>query len=164
MKTLVIAFLFFSAHSQAQQLIRSYFGSGGGVIETTSVNYSYSVGEAVVFSGTLSNGSSINQGVQQKAKRITVDPLANVYTAFSPNGDGTNDTWVIDDLDLYLNNSVTVFNRWGDELVTFTNYDNLDVVWDGTSANGQKLGGGTYFYIIKLEDGRTTSGWVQIVK
>ena len=36
----------------------------------------------------------------------------HIPSGFSPDGDGTNDTWVIRGLDPYPNNKVTIYNRW----------------------------------------------------
>ncbi|WP_161889333.1 ice-binding family protein [Pontibacter russatus] len=58
--------------------------------------------------------------------------------AFSPNGDGNNDTWVIRNLDKFTNSEVTIFNRWGSEVYKTKNYGND---WSGNS-----LEQGTYFY------------------
>ncbi|MFK8044504.1 MAG: gliding motility-associated C-terminal domain-containing protein [Crocinitomicaceae bacterium] len=88
-----------------------------------------------------------------------------VYTAFSPNGDGVNETWEITGIELYDNPVVYIFNRWGDKIATIENYDNNLNAWDGINqANGQQVVYGTYYYII--EDGTTKvkDGWLQVVK
>jgi gliding motility-associated-like protein len=67
-----------------------------------------------------------------------------VPNAFSPNGDGINDTWVITNLSAYPGATVDVFNRYGQ--VVFHS-DNVNKNWDGTF-NGSPLPMGTYYYII----------------
>ncbi|PRY14771.1 putative repeat protein (TIGR01451 family)/gliding motility-associated-like protein [Pontibacter ummariensis] len=62
--------------------------------------------------------------------------------AFSPNGDGRNDTWEIKNLEKFTNNEVTIFNRWGSELYKMKNYQND---W-----NGKRLEQGTYFYKVRV--------------
>ena len=100
------------------------------------------------------------------------DKVLHVPTGFSPNGDGINDTWRIARLQIYPNNIVKVFNRWGEKVYEKKGYYNE---WDGTnmfnsfSSNnipflstldaspkntvGNKLPEGTYYYIIDLGDG-----------
>ena len=100
------------------------------------------------------------------------DKVLHVPTGFSPNSDGINDTWRIDRLQIYPNNIVKVFNRWGEKVYEKKGYYNE---WDGTnmfnsfSSNnipflstldaspkntvGNKLPEGTYYYIIDLGDG-----------
>ena len=104
---------------------------------------------------------------------ITVDannnctPLPSDLTsnAFSPNGDGVNDLWIIDDVINYPQNVVSVFNRWGDKILEFNNYDNNNVVWDGKSSDGSELPTGTYFYVIEYTDiDQVFNGWIQITK
>lgn len=87
----------------------------------------------------------------------------HIFNAFSPDGDGVNDTWLIEGLVGYLDNQVLIMNRWGDELRSFSGYNNNDVVWDGTNNGGEELPTGTYYYIIKLNDiNETYSGWVYL--
>ena len=71
-------------------------------------------------------------------------PKILVPNAFSPNGDGVNDTWVITSLSAYPGATVDVFNRYGQ--VVFHS-DNANKAWDGT-LNGSPLPMGTYYYII----------------
>jgi len=97
---------------------------------------------------------------------VNVDPacLENVYNAFSPNGDNINETWIIEGAYTNSNNKVMIFNRWGDKLIELNNYDNVNVVWDGTY-KGNILPAGTYFYIIEYRDlQKQFNGWVQITK
>jgi gliding motility-associated-like protein len=65
---------------------------------------------------------------------------------FTPNGDGINDTWIIDFLDFYPNNLVEIFNRWGELVFQSPGYTQK---WDGTF-NNKPLPVGTYYYIINL--------------
>jgi gliding motility-associated-like protein len=91
--------------------------------------------------------------------------LPDITNAFSPDGDGINDTWTIDDIASSPNNTVTIFNRWGDLLRTFENYDNVSVAWDGKNGNGAELTDGTYYFIIEYRDLQTSrSGWVYITR
>jgi len=84
-----------------------------------------------------------------------------VYHGFTPNGDGHNDFWIIDYLDLHQPNTVTIFNRWGYEVWSKENYDNTSVVWDGKAENGDDLPDGTYYYVITMPEG-DTKGWVEL--
>jgi len=86
-----------------------------------------------------------------------------IYTGITPNGDGNNDTWIIDNIDLYPNNSVAIFNRWGIEVWSGNGYNNSTVLWKGDNASGQPLPDATYFYIVKV-DGVTYKGWVQLTR
>lgn len=91
----------------------------------------------------------------------TLQPKLQSY-AFSPNGDGVNDTFVIDFIS-GTSNQVTFFNRYGDMIESFSNYDNENVVWDGTFL-GVPVPPGTYYFIVEYEPSERHSGWVQIVK
>ncbi|MCI9847009.1 gliding motility-associated C-terminal domain-containing protein [Flavobacterium pectinovorum] len=80
-----------------------------------------------------------------------------VHNAFSPNGDGINDFFKIDNIDLttcYPENTVEIYNRWGILVFETTNYNNTTNAFDGTSRGrttikqSEGLPTGTYFYII----------------
>lgn len=76
--------------------------------------------------------------------------------AFSPNGDGINDSFVIPGIEGYPGNSLLIFNRWGARMFQGEGYDNRSVVWDGTSPEGLYDGqapAGTYYYILDLGAG-----------
>lgn len=79
---------------------------------------------------------------------ITVLPELVVPTGFTPNGDGWNDQWIIDFIDLFPNAEVEVYNRWGELLFQSVGYR---VPWDGRYRGGL-VPVGTYYYVIKLND------------
>ena len=70
-----------------------------------------------------------------------------VPSAFSPNGDGTNDQWHIIVRGLTKKIQISVFDRWGTQVFS-SNDPNLS--WDGT-AGGHPLSG-TFVYLIAGSD------------
>lgn len=143
--------------------VRRVIGSAGDQVSSSSLRLSYSIGEAVIHTGKTQEGI-LTQGFQQGPMAIAELFDVEVYNAFSPNGDGTNETWIIDRIEFYPDNEVLIFNRWGDRLHRFEGYDNEEKVWEGKSSNGQALPAGTYYYVIKTGNGRTKKGYVQITK
>ncbi|MEM9324482.1 MAG: Ig-like domain-containing protein, partial [Bacteroidota bacterium] len=91
-----------------------------------------------------------------------------VYDSFTPDGDGINDTWVIEDIESFPDNTVKLFNRWGNLIYEETGYNNSTRSWDASRTNGVGFGtdrvpDGTYFYVIDLGNGsRARSGYVVI--
>jgi len=86
------------------------------------------------------NGCTKNFSVTIVPGSIEV-PL-QLNNIFSPNGDGINDLWVINNIELYPENELVVLNRWGNEVYTQSTYKNT---WDGSN-----LLEGTYLYILKV--------------
>ncbi|TNF47685.1 MAG: T9SS type B sorting domain-containing protein [Bacteroidetes bacterium] len=90
------------------------------------------------------------------------DECVGIPNTFTPNGDDYNDTWFLENIDLYPNASVKIFNKWGNLLYnTEGNY----IPWDGTF-NGNPLPSEVYYYIITLgnpEDNQYT-GTITIVR
>ena len=70
--------------------------------------------------------------------------------AFSPNGDGTNDVWRIENIDLYPKVEITIYNRWGNAL--WQSDPGYPVHWNGKS-RGEDLPIDTYHYFIDLKNG-----------
>lgn len=84
-----------------------------------------------------------------------------IPNAFTPNADGINDTWVIENIDRYPAALVQVFNRWG-QIIYDSNYTTGD--WDGYY-NGKLMPTGAYLYVINLFNGTNTyTGVVSLVK
>jgi gliding motility-associated-like protein len=105
---------------------------------------------------TSVEGCSASDQVMVKMLKAPVIP--NVFT---PNGDGTNDRWVINYLESYPGATVEVFNRYGQQVFRSVNYS---TAWDGTM-NGQPLPVGTYYYIINPKNGRKQmTGFVDIIR
>ncbi|MES2425606.1 MAG: gliding motility-associated C-terminal domain-containing protein [Bacteroidota bacterium] len=89
-------------------------------------------------------------------------PLAVVVpNAFTPNGDGVNDTWEINGLNGYVNSLVNVYNRYGSVVFTSKGYSKT---WDGLYKS-KNLPAGTYYYIIYLNNTMPKlSGYVTIIR
>lgn len=73
---------------------------------------------------------------------------------FSPNADGINDLWVVDDLSRVENCELKIYDSFGRLIYESVNYEND---WDGTS-NGKPLPSGPYYYIFKCEGSDITGG------
>jgi gliding motility-associated-like protein len=89
-----------------------------------------------------------------------------IYNEFSPDGNGVNEFFVIDCLDQYPNNTLEVFNRYGNTVYKKKGYDNS---WNGISTGrltvgtSKRLPIGTYYYVLNLGDGTTPkTGWLYI--
>jgi gliding motility-associated-like protein len=73
-----------------------------------------------------------------------------VPTIITPNDDGVNDMWEIPCLvgTDSPNNTVIVFNQWGDEVFRSNDYKND---WAGTY-NNEALPAGTYYFVVNIGD------------
>jgi gliding motility-associated-like protein len=93
---------------------------------------------------------------------INEDCDIEVYNGFTPNGDGINDFWVIDNINKIPENKVIVYNRWGKKVFETTNYDNRDNYWDG-QFDGKKVPSGTYFFMILEKNNKVlVKAWLEI--
>jgi gliding motility-associated-like protein len=130
---------------------------------------------ATFTSNTLSDGDVVTCGILITGKcivnpsvtsnSITVSILIPqkiiIPNAFTPNGDGSNDTWSIAALLSYPNCTVSIYNRYGAAVYQSKGYQ---YPWDGRM-NGKQLPAGTYYYIIDTQkNNQKLSGPVTILR
>lgn len=102
---------------------------------------------------------NLANNVATDLKQIIGDIVApNVIT---PNGDGKNDVFWIDGLELHPEHNLFIFNRWGNEVYRSKGIYKND--W-----NGNGLNEGTYYYLLKVKEKggvvRSTTGWITLIK
>lgn len=87
------------------------------------------------------------------------------YNVITPDDDGKNDYWHIEDITLpyYQNNSVSIFNRWGREVWKEEGYDNSTTLWRGQDLNDRNLPAGTYYYQVTA-GGESYKGYVEVIR
>lgn len=91
---------------------------------------------------------------------VTTEITQLIPNAISPNGDGNNDVWKLNFIELVNPNAeIIILNRWGQTLFHSYGYPEP---WDGTY-HGEPLPEGTYFYIIKLSDTEIYEGSLLIL-
>ncbi|HWB25056.1 MAG TPA: gliding motility-associated C-terminal domain-containing protein [Chitinophagaceae bacterium] len=114
-------------------------------------------------------GTDENHCVDSAQISVTVlngnDTRVHVPTAFTPNGDGSNDTW--GPLSSYplSDFSLSVYNRWGLNVFNTRNQGNK---WDGTT-HGVKAPPGTYIWVLNYKNGSgcdalSTKGTVVLIR
>ncbi len=96
-------------------------------------------------------GCIVRDSVEVKSNpNICISP----YKAFSPNGDDTHEFWEIENISLYPEAVISIYNRNGSQIYRRRNYINAEgVAFGGKDAEGQPVASGTYYYIINLENG-----------
>ena len=127
----------------------------------------------VLFGGDYTNIAFILTSTPADSNRenntaeVSTEPTCLiVYNEFTPNGDGLNDTFRIDCIEFYPDNTLEVFNRFGNKVFSTRSYKND---WDGTAnvdgvvRRNEKLPVGTYFYTLEV-DGQVKTGWLYIMR
>lgn len=105
--------------------------------------------------------SNFGCGVSSDTVFVKVFRDIFVPNAFSPNGDGVNDTWNIPALAAYPGFEISVYNRWGQKVF---NTRSMLKAWDG-KLNGKPLPVGAYNYFINMGSGLTQlKGTVLIIR
>ena len=130
-------------------------------LNNPSINFpTASPSGTTVYTLTATNGACI----ATDDVTVTVLQPINPTNTITPNGDGTNDTWVIGHIDKYPNAQVTIYDRWGQRVFNTIGYSNASA-WDGTN-RGFFLPAGTYYYVIDLKTGSDDdqhNGYITIV-
>lgn len=145
------------------------FSEGNGLFESQTATETMATGlSGGVNEITLSQNHPFC-GVSRDTLVVLVE-LCDEYdpkipTVFTPNNDGKNDLFIIEDLAvLYPECEVQIVNRWGNIVYESTGYSEP---WDGTLRNeGEPLPLGAYFYRIDLNDGSrdVMTGSISIVR
>ena len=93
---------------------------------------------------------------------INEDCFAGIPNTFTPNNDGTNDTWQIPFLERYPTADVEIFDRNGK--ILFTQKNGYRTEWDALF-NGMKLAEGTYYYRIRISDSlKPIMGYISVAR
>ncbi|MFN8343432.1 MAG: gliding motility-associated C-terminal domain-containing protein [Spirosomataceae bacterium] len=94
---------------------------------------------------------------------VRVITTIHIPEAFTPNGDGINDTWELRGLENYPEAEVSLYNRWGNAI--FFGKGSTQRAFDG-KFNGEALPTGVYVYVIKTKpaDGYEFRGAVLLLK
>lgn len=97
-------------------------------------------------------------GTKTVGQNITVVILCEleVPDIITPNGDGSNDLLIIENLEQYPNSILQIFDRWGRKV-----YESIDYQNDW---NGGTLAVGTYFYVLTRNDEKSYHGTLTILR
>lgn len=111
---------------------------------------------------TISGAAALNYTFNYVPATLTIKSTPiTITTAFTPNGDGINDTWDIKYIGQFPNCTVEIMNRYGYKVFNSVGYP---IAWDGRSS-GASLPVGTYYYVIKLASNtKPLTGYLTIIR
>jgi len=90
-------------------------------------------------------------------KSIVVDKvICNIQKGISPGDGSKNENFDLSDLNV---KKLTIFNRYGQEVYSFSNYTDQ---WHGQDKKGNELPSGTYYYSFERENGDAKTGWIYV--
>jgi gliding motility-associated-like protein len=153
----------FSNSSSGASTYTWTFGDGNSSNQTTPSN---SYGAAGTYTVILYSANGNCQATDTLIINV-LQGLGDIPEVFTPNGDPYNQQFEIKGLDSYPNNSLQVFNRWGNPVYFAKPYKND---WQGIpnvagKTGSDKLPTGTYYYILDLGDEKIKEvyrGYIQI--
>ena len=108
-----------------------------------SFNPNLSLNSTTEFLLTVTDSNSC---IYKDIVKVYVEKQLIFYNTITPNNDGINDNWIIENMDNYPYCRVNIYNRWGQEIFQSIGYSQHQR-WDGTR-KGTPLPAGTYFYIV----------------
>ena len=137
---------------------------GGDVIITNDAELPIMIPGDYVITWTFTD----NQGNSTiESQDVTINlieeclELVTVNDVITPNGDGYNDYWVLENISYTEGCNVKIFNRWGAQVFETNNYDNT---WEGKSNNGEILPEGVYYYIIQCYNNISFKGHITVIR
>lgn len=92
---------------------------------------------------------------------VTISVYFPIPSGITPNNDGVNDYFEIDNVENLPGNSLVVYNRQGNIVYKASPYENK---WNGKSANGKDLPDGIYYYIFDWGDGNEPQNGYVLIK
>ena len=119
-----------------------------------------------------SNTNGIDDYLEFNNHTPSEDDL-EIFNLLTPNGDGDNDVFVIRNIELYPENYLEIYNRWGVKVYDVSGYGqngrNFIGESDGraTIQRNASLPTGTYFYILKYKSNgawKQRKGYLQLTK
>ncbi|ACU05989.1 MBG domain-containing protein [Pedobacter heparinus] len=117
--------------------------------------------ETTTYTVTGTNASGCSQRISFTLTVLDDLEKIKANNILTPNNDGYNDKWVVDNIDFYPDNTVKVFDRSGRVVYAKKGYDNS---WEGT-LNGTALAEGTYYYIIDFGiNKRPFKGYITLIR
>lgn len=121
------------------------------ISEADGMNYITSAGNAI--------GPYFAVAIAPESSPVPPLKVVNVIT---PLQDGKHDFLRIENIELYSDNRVEIFDRHGNKVFSIKNYNNRDRVFVGEPNNGisSQLPDGNYFYTIKTGRTKVTSGFL----
>ena len=95
-------------------------------------------------------------GIEKQPDEINSKNIT-VHQALSPNGDGVNDVFIIDGIENYADNHLSIMNAGGILVYDVQGYGSNGNVFNGHSnKNGAMQKPGTYYYSLEYKDGNET--------
>jgi gliding motility-associated-like protein len=98
----------------------------------------------------LSNGDSPVYVINLQGEGGTEIEVFNVVTT---NQNGQHDFLKIKNITFFPENTVLIFDRWGNKVFEIKKYDNVEKVFKGLNDKGRDLPEGTYYYVIDKNNG-----------
>ena len=98
---------------------------------------------------TVEDANGCKEDASFEIEKMTSECIPDVFT---PDGDGMNDTWNLEDAFLFSDSEIRVYGRYGKllfEKVAGQAYE----PWDGTNKKGNDVPDGVYFYSIDIGHG-----------
>lgn len=154
--------------ARVELVINVKMGLSGGLFQNTATAQGTSTLNAVKVNDISTNGLKPDPLTPTDVSPSDITPIqldafpTFIPQGFSPNGDGQNDKFVVQNAQGKLI-SVEIFNRWGNRIYKSADYKND---WGGEVTEGLFLGrdipDGTYYYIIIIEKKDKYAGFIAV--
>ncbi|QHI37207.1 hypothetical protein IMCC3317_25850 [Kordia antarctica] len=130
----------------------TYEWSGGASTNTTGNQFIATEDGEYTVTITTADGCASMQTF------TVINAMCSFPQGISPNGDGLNDSW---DLRAFRVDELEIFNSHGRSIYKKFKYTNE---WIGQTNDNDNLPVGTYFYVLRLENGEAKNGWIYLNK
>ncbi|MBK9176325.1 MAG: gliding motility-associated C-terminal domain-containing protein [Flavobacteriales bacterium] len=126
-------------------------GQGGSDVQNPSWTFGNPFTYNVVLIVTAADGCTDTVSTQY----LIFPPDITIPNVISPNGDQSNDYFVIRNIEFW-SNELSIYSRWGNKVYDVKNYRNQ---W-----KADDLPDGTYYYVLRLNDGQEHAGHITVLR
>jgi len=143
------AFFVANFHNQSSPNAVSWTWDFGDGTTGNGANQTHTYTTAGTYTATLTayNAQGCKSTYTMVITVLDINSWIHIPNIFTPNGDGTNDLFIIHSAGLVSFNA-KIFDRWG---VKLAELQSPEEGWDGRTLAGVKVTDGTYYYILQAQ-------------
>lgn len=149
--------------SRYQSNIEKWDSTNGTGLTPGIISSGSAISGAFINTRTISGGIGLNVYFSKSVLKENVLANYRIPVGISPNNDGLNDKFVIENLKATDKVRIDIYNRWQSLVFRDTDYKNtFEGIGNQQGLVNNNLPDGTYYYILHFNDSKPVTGYIII--
>lgn len=149
--------------SRYQSNIEKWDYTDGSGVTPGVISASGTIANSYISTRVINGGLGLNEYFSKSVLKENVLANYRVPVGISPNNDGLNDKFVIENLKATDKVRIDIYNRWQSLVFRDTNYKNtFEGIGNQNGMVNNTLPDGTYYYILNFNDSKPVTGYIII--